>query len=134
MNYQKLVDTAKKDWETKPELALACERLILAISNSQPQALRHMTFSTIRDLINLEIKAQDVVKVTQYVCGDKIQLLDAGFEYITENESFVLDDDNSHFALTKNAIAHPDTGAVIYDVKSNVFMFFNPKKGLENGN
>ncbi|MCU8257232.1 hypothetical protein M2G94_04520 [Vibrio vulnificus] len=133
MNYQKLVDIAKEDWKSNPNLAEACEKIICAVSEKPSSAFRHMTFSTIKGLIDSDINTQDVVRVTQYLCGERIQLLEAGFEYITNEESFILDDDNSHYALTENAIAHPDSGDVIHNVKKNIFMYFYPSERLRDG-
>lgn len=128
MNYQKLVDIAKQDWKSRPNLAEACERLINAVNERPSHKFRHMTFSNIKTLSGVELEPSDVVLVTQYLCGDKVRLFDAGFEYITDEDNFILDDDNSHFAMTENAIAHPITGDVIYNVKSNVYMFFTLAK------
>ncbi|MBB1428743.1 hypothetical protein H5181_20155 [Shewanella sp. SG44-2] len=128
MNYLKLVDTAKKDWESRPNLAEACERLINAVHGMAPNKFRHMTFSYIKNLSGVDLESTDVVLVTQYLCGDRIRLFDAGFEYITDTENFILDDDNSYFAMTENAIAHPISGDVIHDVKSDVYMFFTLAK------
>ncbi|KGK02586.1 hypothetical protein [Pseudoalteromonas sp. ND6B] len=125
MNYQKLVKIANDDWESVPKLAYACERFIDAIKENNPSALHHMTFSTIKDLIDLDLNSTEVVRVTQYLCGEKLQLLEAGFEYITDEESFILDEDNCYYAFSENAIAHPETGNLISDVKKDIYMFFN---------
>lgn len=129
MNYLKLVEIAKSDWESSPELAIACEKFIVAAHKTKPSKLQHMTFSGIRDLISMDLNPDDIVRITQYLCGERVNLLEAGFEYISDDEEFILDKDNCHYAFSENAIAHPITGRIIHNVKKDVYMFFNLLEG-----
>lgn len=124
MSYQKLIDTAKSDWGNRPKLAKACELIIEKISQKDADAWRHLTFSSINTLSESILEPNDVVLITQYFAGDRIGLFKTSFEYIGEDDSFVLDNENSYYAYHENVIVHPISGKLIEDVKDDVFMFF----------
>lgn len=128
MSYQKLIEQAKQDWEKKPDIAQACENVIKKISSKEAEAFRHLTFSSIKKLSESSLDLHDIVRLTQYLSGDRVGLFTTGFEYIGEEGNFILDKENSLYAHNQNKIAHPSTGKVITDVKNDVFMFFSLSK------
>ncbi len=130
MSYQKLIELTKQDWECSPAFAQACENVIMKISSKEAEAFRHLTFSSIKKLSESTLDAHDIVRLTQYLSGERVGLFTTGFEYIGEEGNFILDKENSHYAYYQNEIAHPDTGKVIKDVKNDVFMFFSLNEGV----
>ncbi|MCG9776804.1 hypothetical protein [Photobacterium damselae] len=124
MSYQKLLETVRTDLESMPNLATACEIIIEKISQKDAKAWQHLTFASINNLCNSMLKPHDVVRITQYLAGERVKLFKTGFEYIGEEGQFILDSENSYFAYHENTIAHPETGKLIKDVKNDVFMFF----------
>ncbi|WP_311747688.1 hypothetical protein [Proteus vulgaris] len=129
MRRQQLIDLVKQDWSSQPKIAQACENVIKNISNKNAEVFRHLTFLSIQKLTNLDLTSEDIVKLTQYLSGERVGLFTAGFEYIDSHDQFILDADNSYYAYFENKIAHPITGHVIENVKSNVFMFFTLNDG-----
>ncbi|ENO8809587.1 hypothetical protein ACCE85_001573 [Photobacterium damselae] len=113
-----------------PNLALACELIIENISQKDAKAWQHLTFASINNLSNSMLEPHDVVRITQYLAGERIGLFKTGFEYIGEKGQFILDNENSYYAYHENAIAHPETGELIKNVKNDVFMFFSVDVGV----
>lgn len=130
MSYQKLLETVRTDWENMPDLARACEMVIEKISQKDAESLQHLTFASINQLSESTLEPNDVVRITQYLAGERVGLFNTGFEYIGPEGQFILDDENSHYAYHENAIAHPQTGQLIEDVKNDVFMFFSVNGGV----
>ncbi|MGC4734075.1 hypothetical protein [Providencia hangzhouensis] len=131
MSSQQLIDLVKQDWSGQPEIAQACENVIKnIISEKNAEVFRHLTFLAIQKLTDSALTSEDIVRLTQYLSGERVGLFSAGFEYIGLHGQFVLDADNSRYAYFENKIAHPVTGDVINDVKDNVFMFFALNDGV----
>ncbi|EPM5497405.1 hypothetical protein ACTM7A_001341 [Vibrio fluvialis] len=125
MSYQKLLETVRTDWENMPKLAKACEMVIEKISTRKAESLQHLTFASINNMSESTLDPNDVVRITQYLAGERIGLFKTGFEYIGREGEFILDSENSYYAYYENVIAHPQTGQLIEDVKNEVFMFFS---------
>jgi len=130
MSYQKLLEIVRTDWESMPNLASACEKIIEKISQKDAKAWQHLTFASINNLSDSMLEPHDVVRITQYLAGERVKLFKTGFEYIGEEGQFILDSENSYYAYHENAIAHPETGKLIEDVKNDVFMFFTVNEGV----
>lgn len=124
MSYHKLFDYINEDWGQNPSIHHACYKLISNITSGNPEDFTHLTFNSIYKLTGSELDQKDLIQITQYLSGDRANLLTPRFEYIGEEESFVLSDENSYYAVNEDAIEHPKTGKVIKGVKSDVFMFF----------
>ncbi|EKG1750900.1 hypothetical protein O1P67_003249 [Vibrio cholerae] len=130
MSYQKLREIVRTDWESMPNLASACEMIIEKISQKDAKAWQHLTFASINNLSDSMLESHDVVRITQYLAGERVGLFKTGFEYIGEEGQFILDSENSYYAYHENIIAHPETGKLIEDVKNDVFMFFTVNEGV----
>lgn len=123
--HERLITLAREDWGQDSDMVKACENIVSEISKKKAEALRHLTFASIHKLSGSILEAKDIIRLTQYLSGERICLFKTGFEYITDTDSFVLDAENSYHAVHKNIIAHPVTGELIHDVKHDVFMFFS---------
>lgn len=125
MSYEKLVEFAYQDWGPDSAIARAIESVLKNVSTKEASAYEHLTFSSINKLADSKLDPQETVLLAQYLSGPRVGLLSAGFEYISDSESFILDKDNRRFIDTDNAIEHPRTGEVIENAKESVFMFFS---------
>lgn len=132
MSYQKLLKTVKADLEQYPKYARACELIITKIQKKDAAAWQHLTFSTLNDLSEKTLNPDEVVQVAQYLSGEKIKLFKPGFEYIGIHGQFILDRDNSYYAIQENRIAHPVSGEEINDISDSVFMYFTLSYGVAN--
>lgn len=136
MSYPKLFDYIHEDWGSESPISHACYKLINTIASGRPEDFAHLTFGSIYKLTGSSLEQGELIQTAQYLSGDKANLLTARFEYINEDESFVLSEENSSYAVNEDAIEHPETGQVIEGVKDDVFMFFelnlNNKELLES--
>ncbi|CAH1195899.1 conserved hypothetical protein [Vibrio harveyi] len=124
MSYPKLFDYINQDWGKDSPISYACYRLIAKIASGRPEDFSHLTFNSIYKLTGSKLAQKDLIQIAQYLSGDRANLLTARFEYISEDESFILSDENSYYAVNEDVIEHPDSGKVIEGVKDDVFMFF----------
>lgn len=135
MNYQKLLKVAKQDLEYRPDLSEACSNVLVSLFEGELSRIvakkrLHLTFGSIRKASKVDLTANQVVDLTQYLCGSRMNLFDVGFEYISDDEQFVLSEENSVLANQEDMLAHPRTGALIYDVQDKVYMFFTMRDSL----
>ncbi|MEI8607824.1 hypothetical protein P4S70_01285 [Enterovibrio sp. Hal110] len=105
-------------------ISVACYKLIAKIASGHPENFAHLTFNSIHRLTGSKLPQGDLIQIAQYLSGDRANLLNARFEYINDDENFVLSEENSYYAVNDDAIEHPTTGKVIEGVKDDVFMFF----------
>ncbi|MEZ8148375.1 hypothetical protein [Enterovibrio norvegicus] len=124
MSYQKLCNLAEKDWKDNQLIYSACKKVISKVTQGNPCDFAHLTFSSFDSFTDFSLCSEDVVRLAQYLSGDRIGLFKLGFEYITEEESFVLCVDNATYAVLENAIEHPRSGELIENVQDDVFVFF----------
>ncbi|WP_137168936.1 hypothetical protein [Marinomonas sp. FW-1] len=124
MTYDEMIRIAYVDWGDESPIAAACENIVKRIREGTPDSFSHLTFTSIHRISKLDLSRDQLICLVQYLSGERVPLFKVGFEYIGENESFILDSENSYYAKTEGAIAHPETGEVIENVKADVYMFF----------
>jgi len=72
------------------------------------------------------INGQTLMRALQYLSGDRVHLLDVGYEFITdEEECLEIDPETVMRAEQLGYIPDPETGEPVHDYKKKVFMYFS---------
>jgi len=115
-----------EDWGSNPqsEICIAILGYLLRVPTNN---LQHITYGSFRKVIGTNYSDNDLIQAIQYLCGDYINLLEAKFELIENDDNiFALSDDEVSLAQKTGMLIHPDTGEVVNNFKEKVFMYFKP--------
>lgn len=86
----------------------------------------HITFGSLKIVIGNKYTNIDLLQCIQYLCGDRINLLDTNFELLEDEEFFPLSKSEVSDAQRTGELVHPQTGEIIGDFEKKVFMYFVP--------
>jgi hypothetical protein len=118
---QKIVD----DWGHTPQAEICTEifKFLLRIELSQAT---HITYGSLRQVANTRANDQKMMGAIQYLCGDRIPLLEAKFELIDDDGEFDLTNSDVSDARSSGGLIHPETGELVTDIEEKIFMYFRP--------
>lgn len=87
--------------------------------------LKHLTYSRISSIVGTQDPVT-LLKITQYLSGERVKLLQMRFELIIDGETFYLDEETVHHAEVSGCLIHPDTGRPVDNYENFVYPFFVP--------
>lgn len=122
-----------EDWGEKPQSKI-CALILDYLLQFPVNQLAHITYSRLHDITGSKYGDQDLLLAIQYLIGDGTKLLEVGFELIEEDDSFPYPLANSEVKLAKETgeLYHPETGEMVDDYESKVFMYFKPSSLFES--
>jgi hypothetical protein len=123
---QWIIEQIYEDWGESPqsEICIAVLNYLLSVP---VHTLQHITYGSLRIVVGSQYSNQDMLKAIQYLCGDCINLLEAKFELIeNDNDIFELSNDEVSLAKETGKLFHPETGELVSNFKEKVFMYFKP--------
>lgn len=103
-----------------------CIDIIRYMSESPVDKLSHIAYGSIKTVLSQDYSDDDILKAIQYLCGDRVHLFDAGFEFIDGDDVFHLSPSDVKMARTEGKLVHPRDGELLSDFGHNVFIFFQP--------
>lgn len=113
------------DWSENIRIANACKSIVSTCLDKHMGEKDYLYLNNIASISGIDnISLEELGVVTQYLSGSRASFFNSGFEYSDYEDCFTLDDDNCHYVMSENAIAHPETGHIIHNAKDNVYMFF----------
>jgi hypothetical protein len=124
MSRQRIIDQIHEDWGTKPQskICVAILEYLLRINNSS----FHITFGSLKKAVGIVLDDKDLLMAVQYLCGDRIHLLEAKFELIDNENSVDISNSELKIALATGKLVHPENGELVSDFKDKVVMYFQP--------
>jgi hypothetical protein len=134
----KLVKIAEKiieDWGGKPQsrICMAILDYLLKINTADSS---HITYSFLQESIKQSEKAatedQDLWLAIQYLCGERVHLLEAKFELIDEGTSFPISNSVLKNARKTGKLTHPKSSKIISDFEDKVFIYFQPSSLVQS--
>lgn len=117
-----------EDWgESTPQFRV-CVKIFDYISSRDFKQLRHLTYGNLKRVIGNEYSVLDLLKATQYLCGDRTEILLANFEFYDDKDDNYLpiDFDDVKIAKRTGRLVHPRTGEYITNFEDKVFIYFTP--------
>lgn len=116
---QRIYEDLKDERQSK-----ICTKVLEYLLNTPK--LCHITYGSIKIVINSNYTDAEILKAVQYLCGDSTNLLETGFEFIENEEHYQISKDQVKFAQDTGIFVHPQTGEMIDNYKEKVFMYFKP--------
>ena len=121
--YQKRIT---EDWGKLPESHI-CHEILSYINKNLSKNISHLTYIRLSEIANLAQVNAPLLKSIQYLCGERVPLLEVKFELIDNGLHHEVTVDEYNQALDDNYLNHPETGEVITDFKNKVHIYFSPK-------
>lgn len=94
--------------------------------------IKHLSYSAIAQLAQVQLPEQ-LLKLTQYLVGERTKLLEMKFELIIDNEITPLDDETIYHAETSGELIHPETGIAVDNYDRYVYPYFIVSPEVDNG-
>ena len=124
LDEQEIKKQIHEDWSQKPESKI-CFAIFNYLLENRQKSLKHITYGSLRKIAGVNNDDKSLLMAIQYLCGDKIHLLDARFELIDEDENcFNLSDSDLRIARKTGQLLHPKTRELISNFEDKVFMYF----------
>ena len=93
--------------------------------------LSHITYGSLRKVIGDKYKDEDLAALIPYLTGDQINLLEANWELIENNDVFSLLVSQVKDADKTKVLYHPDTGELVENFEDKVFIYFSPSHSIK---
>ncbi|OEU52308.1 MAG: hypothetical protein BA861_07005 [Desulfobacterales bacterium S3730MH5] len=123
---QQITDRIREDWGDSPQSRI-CLTILDYIRTYPGGRLSHITPGSLHRLFGGEYDDPHILGAAQYLCGDRVRILDIRFELIdTDDQTFVLDNEDIREAEETGCLIHPETGDPVKNFKNKVFIFFEP--------
>lgn len=94
--------------------------------------LKHMTYSLVAQVVGSK-RPDEVLRITQYLSGERVKLLEMKFELIIDDAITPLEDEVVYHAETTGSLIHPETGNPVADYEGHVYPYFIPSEEVDNG-
>lgn len=121
----KIVEQINEDWSKKLQSEI-CIAILNYLLDDKSRNLSHITYGSLQKVVGNNYDNRDLLIAIQYLCGDKIKLLEAKFELIDEDNFFDISNYELKNARKTGKLVHPDTGELITDFEKRVFIYFQP--------
>jgi len=122
-----IISCFAEDWG-RPSLQFqTCEKIFDYLLSRPINQLTHLTYNVFRKAIGDEYSIIELLKATQYLCGDRVPILSLHFEIADEDDSYLdINDDDMRYAKETGKLVHPRTGEYIEDYEDKVLIYFKP--------
>lgn len=84
-----------------------------------------MTYGGIRQIVGNSYSDAEILSSVQYLCGERVHLLDVGFELIEEDNYIPIESDEMRVAQKTGKLLHPETGQLLENYEDHVFLYFS---------
>jgi len=114
----------REDWKGDPQEKIC---LLILTYLTQSENLLHLTFSSLAQVSGNTYKQDQILDSIQYLCGDRVHLLDVNFELIQDDDEPVdIDQEYLSIAESTGKLIHPKTGEEVANFKDDVYIYFRP--------
>jgi hypothetical protein len=115
--------------DAEEQEVLLCLAKYLFANNKE---IKHLTYSNIAQVTGSK-QPETLLRITQYLAGERVKLLDMKFELIIDEDITPLDEETMYHAETTGDLVHPDTGRTVENYDQFVYPYFIPSREIENG-
>lgn len=126
-----IISRFSEDWANQPNVVETCQKIFDYLLSHPRNQLTHLTYNVLKKSTGID-STIEILKATQYLCGERTPVLSLHFEFADENDDFHdLDDDEIRLAKKTGKLAHPITGTYIDDYEDKVLIYFTPSPLIE---
>jgi len=122
---KELIEQIRSDWSTKIQSKI-CIAILDYLFHDKRKNISHITYTTLRKVTGDIYTNEDLMIAIQYLCGDRVKLLDVKFELIEDEQFFDISNIELKEAQETGELVHPETGELIKDYQEKVCLYFQP--------
>lgn len=122
---RELIEQIKNDWSNTIQSKI-CIAILNYLFHDKRKNISHITYATLRKVTGDLYNDDDFMRAIQYLCGDRVKLLDVKFELIEDEKFFDISNIELKEAEETGELVHPETGELIKDYQEKVFLYFQP--------
>jgi predicted metallopeptidase len=122
---QGILQLIHEDWGQRSQSRICADILDYLINSRSPNSL-YLTYGSLRRIIKIACEDSELLTAVQYLCGDKIHLLEVKFELIENDKHIEITDHEIIHARTTGQLIHPESGESIDNFEERVCMYFQP--------
>jgi hypothetical protein len=116
-----------EDWGERPESRI-CSEILEYLTKDSSKDVSHLTYVRLSQISNFGQVDAALLRSIQYLCGDRVPLLESKFELIENNNHYQVSTSEIVEAEAVNYLIHPITGEAIDNYKDKVFVYYSPAK------
>ena len=124
---QQIVD----DWGDAPQVSI-CTSIFNYLTGPAYGRPIHLTYSNLRRIVGQDCDNTNLLLAIQYLCGERANLLKAGFELIDDDGSIDISSSDINTARESGILIHPENGRPVPNYEEKVFIYFKPSSLLNN--
>lgn len=129
MQKQLFADRIREDWGDSLEAEI-CIKILNHLYQFGIENTYQISFEGFKLLIDRTDANAELLKAIQYLCGDRVNLLTASFNFAVQESWITIPKTDIKEALKTGVFLHPQTGEVIKDFEQKVFLTFEPSENL----
>jgi hypothetical protein len=118
-----------EDWGSKPQSRI-CMAILDYLLNNNTVDSSHITYNFLQESVKKSEQEagedRDLWLAIQYLCGERVHLLEAKFELIDNGISFPISNSLLNDARKTGELVHPENSKLISDFEDKVFIYFQP--------
>ncbi|MEH2278672.1 MAG: hypothetical protein V7K40_28785 [Nostoc sp.] len=123
---EEVINQIYEDWGDNPQSEI-CFAVLDYLLRVPVKNLFHITYGSFKKVVGQNYTNDDVLKAIQYLCGERMNLLEMNFEIIENDENiFILSKEEVKIAQETGQLIHPETGKLVNNFKEKVFVYFQP--------
>lgn len=122
---QSLIDTVLSDLGDTSKSKI-CMTIIDYVSAPSNKKISHITYGSLRKVVGDAISAPDLLGAVQYLCGDRVNLLESRFELIQGSDIVDIPKQYIQSAQSDGILINPETGETVENYKKYIFIYFVP--------
>ena len=123
MNRDDVTAMIKEDWGDSPQSHIC--NLVFQYLLSRKKA-KHITYHRFKVLVGVNYLDEQILEAINYLCGSRVNLLSAKFEFIDGERVFPVEVGDVKEADSSGELVHPETGELVKNYKEKVSIYFEP--------
>jgi len=120
-----MVSLIREDWGKEPQSEI-CISILDYLSSRLANPPRHITNALLQQIAGSRYSSAEILIAVQYVCGDRVHLLEPRFELIEDDQAYDIAKSELRLAHKTGQLVHPETGELIDNFEDKVFIYFEP--------
>lgn len=128
---QEILDRINEDWGQKTQSTI-CVSILDYLLRIETNLSLHITYGSLRKVISGNYDNRELLTAVQYLCGERVHLLEAKFELIDDDEYVDIPNSELNHARATGQLVHPETGELISNFEEKVYIYFQPSSLVEN--
>lgn len=122
-----------EDFDEGDPVRPAISKIIDFLIAANPENVCHLSFGMIQKVAELKDSEEDhrtLYRTVSYITGERTQLLELVFEYVMDDFSHVLDEDEEADYKATGSFSDPRTGVEVPDSAKHIHIYFKASRAV----